>query len=111
MIIKQNPRIIKVGKDLQNHVIQLYTYFQYCPLNHVPEYHTYMFLEHLQGFHYYQGQPPPVSDHSFRVEEFLNTQPKPPLAQLEAISSSRLICSLGEELSTGRRSQAKMKVT
>ena len=32
-------RIIKVGKDLWDHLVQLSTCHQYCPLNHVSQYH------------------------------------------------------------------------
>ena len=48
-----------------------------------------MFLEHLQGelFHHLTGQPMPVHYHSFTEEIFPNTQPDPPVAQHEAITS------------------------
>ena len=49
-----------------------------------------MFLEHLQGrrLHHLLGQPIPAPDHSLGEELFPNSQPKYPLAQLEAIPSS-----------------------
>jgi len=47
------------------------------------------FFEHLQGrwLHHLPGQPVPTLDHSFSEEIFPNIQSKPPLTQLEAISS------------------------
>ena len=55
-------RTIKVGKDLQNHAVQLFTYHQYSPLNHVPQYNNKMFLEHSQRqqLHHHSGQPIPA---------------------------------------------------
>ncbi|KAK4825624.1 LOW QUALITY PROTEIN: hypothetical protein QYF61_001304 [Mycteria americana] len=42
-------------------------------------------------------RPVPMLDNSFSENFFPNTQSKPPLAQLEAISSHPMACSLGEE--------------
>ncbi|KAK4832164.1 hypothetical protein QYF61_020944 [Mycteria americana] len=55
---------------------------QWCPgwrLNHLP------------------GQPVPMLDNPFSEVKFPNIQSKPPLAQLEAISSHPIPCYLGEE--------------
>ncbi|KAK4819038.1 hypothetical protein QYF61_024403 [Mycteria americana] len=46
---------------------------------------------------HFPGQPVPVLDDPFGEEIFPNTQSKPPLAQLEAISSCPITCHLGEE--------------
>ncbi|KAK4808355.1 hypothetical protein QYF61_026958 [Mycteria americana] len=42
-------------------------------------------------------QPVPMLDNPFSEEKFPNIQSKPPLAQLEAISSCPITCYLGEE--------------
>jgi len=61
-----------------------------------------MFFEPLQGWglHHCPGQPGPMSDRSFSKELFSNIQPKPPLMQLEAISSHPIAGYLGEETDT-----------
>ncbi|KAK4818760.1 hypothetical protein QYF61_018932 [Mycteria americana] len=46
---------------------------------------------------HFPGQPVPVLDNPFREVKFPNIQSKPPLAQLEAISSCPITCYLGEE--------------
>ena len=45
-----------------------------CPLNHVPQCNICPFLEHLQGWWFYQfpGQPVPIPHHSFWEEFFPN---------------------------------------
>ncbi|KAK4825740.1 hypothetical protein QYF61_002179 [Mycteria americana] len=43
------------------------------------------------------GQPVPMLDNPFSEVKFPNIQSKPPLAQLEAISSRPITCYLGEE--------------
>ena len=60
-----------------------------CLLNHVLERHMYTFFEPLQGWglHHCPGQPVPMTDRSCSKEIFLNIQSKPPLMQLEPISS------------------------
>ena len=60
-----------------------------------------MFLEHMQGWwlHHLPGQPVPMPDHFFSREIFHNIQSKPPLTQLEAISSHPIISYLEEETS------------
>jgi len=60
------------------------------------------FFEHLQGWglHHFPGQPVPMPDHSCSKEIFPNIQSKPPLAQLEAISSRPITRYLGEETNT-----------
>ncbi|KAK4820223.1 hypothetical protein QYF61_021728, partial [Mycteria americana] len=45
-------------------------------------------------------QAVPVLDNTFGKEIFPNIQSKPPLAQLEAISSCFMACHLGEETDT-----------
>ncbi|KAK4832598.1 hypothetical protein QYF61_024389 [Mycteria americana] len=46
---------------------------------------------------HFPGQPVPMLDNSFGEVKFPNIQSKPPLAQLEAISSHPITCYLGEE--------------
>ena len=43
------------------------------------------------------GQPVPMLHHPFSEEIFPNIQSKPPLVQLEAVSSCPVTCYLGEE--------------
>ncbi|KAK4826954.1 hypothetical protein QYF61_012803 [Mycteria americana] len=45
----------------------------------------------------FPGQPVPMLDNPFSEVKFPNIQSKPPLAQLEAISSRPITCYLGEE--------------
>ncbi|KAK4830238.1 hypothetical protein QYF61_009305 [Mycteria americana] len=56
-------------------------------------------VECLWGWqlNHFPGQPVPMLDNPFSEEKFPNIQSKPPLAQLEAISSRPIICYLGEE--------------
>ncbi|KAK4814935.1 hypothetical protein QYF61_006290 [Mycteria americana] len=49
------------------------------------------------GLHHFPGQPGPVLDNPFSEGIFSNLQSKPPLVQLEAISSCPMACYLGEE--------------
>ncbi|KAK4822017.1 hypothetical protein QYF61_006865 [Mycteria americana] len=46
---------------------------------------------------HFPGQPGPMLDNPLGEEKFPNIQSKPPLAQLEAISSCPITCYLGEE--------------
>ncbi|KAK4831626.1 hypothetical protein QYF61_018566 [Mycteria americana] len=46
---------------------------------------------------HFPGQPVPMLDNPLGEEKFPNIQSKPPLAQLEAISSCPITCDLGEE--------------
>ncbi|KAK4824387.1 LOW QUALITY PROTEIN: hypothetical protein QYF61_014047 [Mycteria americana] len=46
---------------------------------------------------HFPGQPVPMLDNTFSEVKFPNIQSKPPLAQLEAISSCPITCYLGEE--------------
>ncbi|KAK4827151.1 hypothetical protein QYF61_015105 [Mycteria americana] len=46
---------------------------------------------------HFPGQPVPMLDNLFSEEKFPNIQSKPPLAQLEAISSCPITCYLGQE--------------
>ncbi|KAK4824205.1 hypothetical protein QYF61_012119 [Mycteria americana] len=69
------------------------------PLHHVPEHLIQTSFKYLQGWglHHFPGQPLPMLDNPFREVKFPNIQSKPPLAQLEAISSRPITCDLGEE--------------
>ncbi|KAK4817034.1 hypothetical protein QYF61_026040 [Mycteria americana] len=69
------------------------------PLNHVPKHLSQTSFKYLQGWrlNHFPGQPLPMLDNPFSEEKFPNIQSKPPLAQLEAISSCPMACYLGEE--------------
>ncbi|KAK4817196.1 hypothetical protein QYF61_003589 [Mycteria americana] len=69
------------------------------PLHHVPKHLIQAAFRYLQGWglHHFPGQPGPMLDNPFSEEKFPNIQSKPPLAQLEAISSHPITCDLGEE--------------
>jgi len=69
------------------------------PLNHVPQYNIWMFLEYLQGWwlHHLPGQLIPVPDHLYGEESFPNVQLESPLAQLDAIPSSPISSYTGKE--------------
>ncbi|KAK4824165.1 hypothetical protein QYF61_011292, partial [Mycteria americana] len=56
-------------------------------------------FKYLQGWrlNHFPGQPVPMLDNPLGEEKFPNIQSKPPLAQLEAISSCPITCYLGEE--------------
>ncbi|KAK4815496.1 hypothetical protein QYF61_003054 [Mycteria americana] len=68
-------------------------------LHHVPKHHIYTSFKYLQGrrLNHFPGQPVPMLDNPFSEVKFPNIQSKPPLAQLEAISSHPITCYLGEE--------------
>ena len=70
-------KITKVGKDVQDHPVQLSTHHQYFPTNHAPQCNIYTFLEHLQRWqlHHIPGQPVPLPDCCFG-EVFPNTKPR-----------------------------------
>ncbi|KAK4825703.1 hypothetical protein QYF61_001526 [Mycteria americana] len=59
------------------------------PLHHVPEHLIHTAFKYPQGWglHHCPGQPGPVLDNPFGEVKFPHIQSKPPLAQLEAISS------------------------
>ncbi|KAK4823617.1 hypothetical protein QYF61_004220 [Mycteria americana] len=59
-------------------------------------------FKYLQGWrlNHFPGQPVPMLDNPLGEEKFPNIQSKPPLAQLEAISSCPITCYLGEETKT-----------
>ncbi|KAK4816266.1 LOW QUALITY PROTEIN: hypothetical protein QYF61_014338 [Mycteria americana] len=69
------------------------------PLHHVPKHLIQTSFKYLQGWrlNHFPGQPGPVLDNPFSGEKFPNIQSKPPLVQLEAISSHPITCYLGEE--------------
>ncbi|KAK4823266.1 hypothetical protein QYF61_000233 [Mycteria americana] len=54
----------------------------------------------LKVFSNLYDSPAPMLDNPFSEEFFPNTQFKPPLAQLEAVSSCPMACYLGEETDT-----------
>ncbi|KAK4820802.1 hypothetical protein QYF61_006927 [Mycteria americana] len=67
--------------------------------SHPPVYLIQTSFKYLQGWRLNQfpGQPVPMLDNPLGEEKFPNIQSKPPLAQLEAISSCPITCYLGEE--------------
>ncbi|KAK4830892.1 hypothetical protein QYF61_013821 [Mycteria americana] len=69
------------------------------PLHHVPKQLIQTSFKYLQGWrlNHFPGQPVPMPDNPLGEEKFPNIQSKPPLAQLEAISSCPITCYLGEE--------------
>ncbi|KAK4807092.1 hypothetical protein QYF61_018433 [Mycteria americana] len=69
------------------------------PLHHVPKHLIQTSFKYLHGWrlNHFPGQPVPMLDNPFSEEKFPNIQSKPPLAQLEAISSCPITCYLGEE--------------
>ncbi|KAK4829714.1 hypothetical protein QYF61_006089 [Mycteria americana] len=69
------------------------------PLYHVHKHLIQTSFKYLQGWrlNHFPGQPVPMLDNPFSEEKFPNIQSKPPLAQLEAISSCPITCYLGEE--------------
>ncbi|KAK4827284.1 hypothetical protein QYF61_016430 [Mycteria americana] len=69
------------------------------PLYHVPKHLIQTSFKYLQGWrlNHFAGQPVPMLDNPLGEEFFPNIQSKPPLVQLEAISSCPITCYLGEE--------------
>ncbi|KAK4823484.1 hypothetical protein QYF61_002548 [Mycteria americana] len=69
------------------------------PLHHVPKHLIQTSFKYLQGWrlNHFPGQPLPMLDNPFSEVKFPNIQSKPPLMQLEAISSCPITCYLGEE--------------
>ncbi|KAK4824291.1 LOW QUALITY PROTEIN: hypothetical protein QYF61_013036 [Mycteria americana] len=69
------------------------------PLYHVPKHLIQTSFKYLQGWrlNHFPGQPVPMVDNPFSEVKFPNIQSKPPLVQLEAISSHPITCYLGEE--------------
>ncbi|KAK4823681.1 hypothetical protein QYF61_005652 [Mycteria americana] len=69
------------------------------PLYHVPKHLIQTSFKYLQGWrlNHFPGQPVPMLDNPFSEVKFPNIQSKPPLVQLEAISSHPIACYLGEE--------------
>ncbi|KAK4807134.1 hypothetical protein QYF61_018475 [Mycteria americana] len=69
------------------------------PLHHVSKHLIQTSFKYLQGWrlNHFPGQPVPMLDNPFSEEIFPNIQSKPPLVQLEAISSRPITCYLGEE--------------
>jgi len=73
-----------------------------CLLNHIPKCHIYTVFEHLLrwGLNHLPGQPDPMPDHSFSKDIFPNIQTKPPLIQLDAITTGSIASQLGGETNT-----------
>ncbi|KAK4806900.1 hypothetical protein QYF61_012621 [Mycteria americana] len=69
------------------------------PLHHVHKHLVQTSFKYLQGWrlNHFPGQPVPMLDNPFSEVKFPNIQSKPPLAQLEAISSPPITRYLGEE--------------
>ncbi|KAK4810331.1 hypothetical protein QYF61_018273 [Mycteria americana] len=69
------------------------------PLHHVPKHLIQTSFKYLQrwGLNHFPGQPVPMLDNPFSEVKSPHIQSKPPLAQLEAISSCPITCYLGEE--------------
>ena len=91
--LSSTHRITQVGKNLKDHQVQPQpnhtTLTLNTPLlNHVPEHHIQTVFKHLQGwsFNHLPEEPIPVLNKPLCKEVFPHIQPKPPLAQLEAIS-------------------------
>ncbi|KAK4818248.1 hypothetical protein QYF61_009423 [Mycteria americana] len=69
------------------------------PLYHVPKHLIQTSFKYLQGWrlNHFPGQPVPMLDNPFSEVKFPHIQSKPPLVQLETISSCPITCYLGEE--------------
>ncbi|KAK4813420.1 hypothetical protein QYF61_004989 [Mycteria americana] len=69
------------------------------PLHPIPKHLIQTSFKYFQGWqlNHFPGQPVPMLDNPFSEVKFPNIQSKPPLAQLEAISSCPITCYLGEE--------------
>ncbi|KAK4821667.1 hypothetical protein QYF61_027135 [Mycteria americana] len=69
------------------------------PLYHVHKHLIQTSFKYFQGWrlNHFPGQPVPMLDNPFSEVKFPNIQSKPPLVQLEAISSRPSTCYLGEE--------------
>ncbi|KAK4830406.1 hypothetical protein QYF61_010937 [Mycteria americana] len=69
------------------------------PLHHVSKHLIQTSFKYFQGWRlkHFPGQKFPMLDNPFSEEKFPNIQSKPPLAQLEAVSSCPITCYLGEE--------------
>ncbi|KAK4829457.1 LOW QUALITY PROTEIN: hypothetical protein QYF61_004675, partial [Mycteria americana] len=69
------------------------------PLHHVPKHLIQTSFKYFQGWrlNHFPGQPVPMLDNPFSEVKFPNIQSKPPLVQLEAISSHPITCYLGAE--------------
>ncbi|KAK4827619.1 hypothetical protein QYF61_019544 [Mycteria americana] len=59
--------------------------------------HPRIYRFHGWRLNHFPGQPVPMLDNPFSEVKFPNIQSKPPLVQLEAISSCPITCYLGEE--------------
>jgi len=87
LLTLRNHRITRDGKDLQDHLVQPSTCHEHFPCPLVPHLNiSWTLLGTVTTTH--PGQPIPVPDSSFREEIFPNIQPKPLLAQPEAIPSN-----------------------
>ncbi|KAK4806908.1 hypothetical protein QYF61_012629 [Mycteria americana] len=93
------------GSLPRGEVFQPSDHFCGPPLDPLQQVHVFLVLgipeldAVLQGWrlNHFPGQPVPMLDNPFGEEKFPNIQSKPPLVQLEAISSRPITCYLGEE--------------
>lgn len=100
--IMESFRLERNFKIIRSNCLTLHVMLPSPPLNHVSEHHIYTSSKSLQGWwpNHFPGQPVPVLDKPFGEEVFPNTQPKPPVVQLQAISSCPIACDLGQETDT-----------
>ncbi|KAK4811654.1 hypothetical protein QYF61_022747 [Mycteria americana] len=91
-----------VGKPSENHPLHNSGLLSLDPVQDK----TPLYSQLLQAYkwsnkgwrlNHFPGQPVPMLDNPFSEVKFPNIQSKPPLAQLEAISSCPITCDLGEE--------------
>ncbi|KAK4815879.1 hypothetical protein QYF61_009930 [Mycteria americana] len=106
---KSKCRILHLGWESQNHIgwkrplrsssPTINLTLPKPPLHHVSKHLIQTSFKYLQGWrlNHFPGQPVPMLDNPLGEEKFPNIQSKPPLAQLEAISSCPITCYLGEE--------------
>ncbi|KAK4830412.1 LOW QUALITY PROTEIN: hypothetical protein QYF61_010943, partial [Mycteria americana] len=85
-------------QDLALGLVKPHT-FDLSPLIQPVQYLIQTSFKYLQGWrlNHFPGQSVPMLDNPLGEEKFPNIQSKPPLAQLEAISSCPITCYLGEE--------------
>ena len=92
IIEQQNHRIIKVGKDLQDHPVSCLPITIQFSLNHVPQYNNCFLNTSMDKDSTTSPGSPflgsPVPDYSYREEIFPNVQLEHPLVKLDAIPSS-----------------------
>ena len=95
----ESSRLEKTLKIIQsNHQLNINS----SQLHHIPKCHIYTSFKYLQGWslNHFPGQPVPMLDNSFGEKIFPNNPSKPPLVQLEVVSSRPITCYLGEVTNT-----------